>query len=153
LTVGEADDAVPADQAWGAGWLFNRTALVLPTTEPPRRRRSRGDGGRRGGYAPDVHDPLEQNLVASDEQEAFLADTELNGPFVADLLSDVLAHERCGAQLYCSVTDRTNNPRLERSYEQAEERFGWASEARSKIITAQATASGSGSSDRACVAW
>src|SRR5215207_2414971 len=52
-----------------------------------------------------------------DEDEAFLADTGLNGPFVADLLSDVLAHERCGAQLYRSVAGRTNNPLLKRQYE------------------------------------
>jgi len=51
-----------------------------------------------------------------DEDEAFLADTGLNGPFVADLLSDMLAHERCGAQLYRSVADRTNNPVLRERY-------------------------------------
>jgi ferritin-like metal-binding protein YciE len=51
-----------------------------------------------------------------DEDEAFLANTGLNGPFVADLLSDMLAHERCGAHLYRSVTDRTNNPVLKQRY-------------------------------------
>jgi hypothetical protein len=51
-----------------------------------------------------------------DEDEAFLANTGLNGPFVADLLSDMLAHERCGAQLYRSVADRTNNPILKQRY-------------------------------------
>jgi ferritin-like metal-binding protein YciE len=51
-----------------------------------------------------------------DEDEAFLANTGLNGPFVADLLSDMLAHERCGAQLYRSVADRTNNPVLKQRY-------------------------------------
>lgn len=52
-----------------------------------------------------------------EEKDAFLADTELNGGFVADLLSDMLAHERCGAQLYRSVAGRTHNPMLQRKYE------------------------------------
>jgi ferritin-like metal-binding protein YciE len=56
-------------------------------------------------------------IVPPDELKSFLADTGLNGPFMADLLSDMLAHERCGAQLYRSVAGRTNNPMLERQYE------------------------------------
>jgi ferritin-like metal-binding protein YciE len=52
-----------------------------------------------------------------EEDEAFLANTGLNGPFVADLLSDMLAHERCGAQLYRSVSQRTNNAVLRERYE------------------------------------
>jgi len=51
------------------------------------------------------------------EAAEFLADTGINGPFVADLLSDVLAHERCGVQLYRSVAARTNNPVLKEQYE------------------------------------
>jgi ferritin-like metal-binding protein YciE len=51
-----------------------------------------------------------------EKQQGFLGGTELNGPFVADLLSDMLAHERCGAQLYRSVAQRTNNPVLEERY-------------------------------------
>src|ERR687892_2860353 len=54
--------------------------------------------------------------MTPDEDEAFLEGTGLNGPFVADLLSDMLAHERCGAQLYRSVAERTNNPVLKRQY-------------------------------------
>jgi ferritin-like metal-binding protein YciE len=57
------------------------------------------------------------HLLPPEEQEAFLAETDLNGPFVADLLSDMLAHERCGAQLYRSVAGRTNNPMLKRQYD------------------------------------
>ncbi|MDD9368591.1 MAG: hypothetical protein PV358_00605 [Acidimicrobiales bacterium] len=53
-----------------------------------------------------------------EEKDAFLADTDLNGGFVADLLSDMLAHERCGAQLYRSVAGRTHNPMLQRKYEE-----------------------------------
>jgi ferritin-like metal-binding protein YciE len=60
-------------------------------------------------------DPARQ--VTPDELDDFLAGTGLNGPFVADLLSDMLAHERCGAHLYRSVADRTNNPILKRRYE------------------------------------
>jgi ferritin-like metal-binding protein YciE len=56
------------------------------------------------------------HTMRPDEDEAFLANTGLNGPFVADLLSDMLAHERCGAQLYRSVADRTNNPVLRQRY-------------------------------------
>jgi len=58
--------------------------------------------------------------MTPEENEAFLADAGLNGPFVADLLSDMLAHERCGAQLYRSVSQRTNSPVLRERYD----RFG-----------------------------
>ena len=51
-----------------------------------------------------------------EESESFLADTDLNGSFVADLLSDMLSHERCGAMLYRSVAERTHNPVLQRQY-------------------------------------
>jgi hypothetical protein len=48
-----------------------------------------------------------------DENDTFLEGTTLNGSFVADLLSEMLAHERSGARLYRSVAERTNNPVLE----------------------------------------
>ena len=57
------------------------------------------------------------HLMPPDEVKDFLAGTPLNGPFVADLLSDMLAHERCGAQLYRSLAQRTNNPMLAKQYE------------------------------------
>jgi rubrerythrin len=60
-------------------------------------------------------DPARQLTEA--ERQQFLDGTGLNGPFVADLLSDMLTHERCGAHLYRSVAARTNNPMLERQYE------------------------------------
>jgi len=63
-----------------------------------------------------VVDPA--RTLPPDEQQGFLAGTELNGPFVVDLLSDMLAQERCGAQLYRSVAQRTNNPVLEERYKQ-----------------------------------
>lgn len=60
-------------------------------------------------------DPARQ--VTDEARESFLDGTGLNGPFVADLLSDMLAHERCGAHLYQSVTARTNNPMLKQRYQ------------------------------------
>jgi ferritin-like metal-binding protein YciE len=61
-----------------------------------------------------VVDPA--RTLAPEETAEFLAGTGLNAPFVADLLSDMLAHERCGAQLYRSVEQRTNNPVLQERY-------------------------------------
>lgn len=63
-------------------------------------------------------DPSRQMTEA--ERRSFLDGTGLNGPFVADLLSDMLTHERCGTHLYRSVAARTNNPMLGQRYE----RFG-----------------------------
>ena len=40
----------------------------------------------------------------------------MNGPFVADMLSAFLMHERCGHALYRSVAARTHNPMLQRKY-------------------------------------
>jgi rubrerythrin len=42
----------------------------------------------------------------------------LNAPFLADLLSAYLTHERCGTHLYRSVAGRTNNPVLRARYEE-----------------------------------
>lgn len=57
-------------------------------------------------------------VMTPDQQAGFLEGTDLNGPFVADLLSDMLAHERAGAWLYRSVGERTNNPVLQQRYRQ-----------------------------------
>lgn len=46
------------------------------------------------------------------------AGQEIDNTFVADLLSDMLAHERCGLHLYRSVAGRTQAPALKRGYEQ-----------------------------------
>lgn len=40
----------------------------------------------------------------------------MNGPFVADMLSAFLMHERCGHALYRSVGSRTHNPVLRQKY-------------------------------------
>jgi hypothetical protein len=50
--------------------------------------------------------------------EAFLAGSGLNGPFIADLMSAALTHERCGTHLYRSVASRTGNPVLKRRYQE-----------------------------------
>jgi rubrerythrin len=42
----------------------------------------------------------------------------LNAVFVADLLSAMLTHERCGTHLYRSVAQRSLNPMLKRRYEE-----------------------------------
>lgn len=47
-----------------------------------------------------------------------LIDTGLNAPYVADLLSACLAHERCGVHLYRSVAGRTLLPELRDRYEE-----------------------------------
>lgn len=46
-----------------------------------------------------------------------LADAGVNAPFVADLLSACLAHERCGVHLYRSVAGRTGDAELRAYYE------------------------------------
>jgi rubrerythrin len=72
-------------------------------------------GARAAPNAMTYVDPA--RVVLHYEKDAFLAGTTLNGPFVADLLSDMLAHERSGARLYRSVAGRTNNPVLKQRYQ------------------------------------
>jgi rubrerythrin len=47
-----------------------------------------------------------------------LADTGLDAPFLADVLSAVLAHERCGRHLYRSCAQRTTMPELQAKFEE-----------------------------------
>jgi ferritin-like metal-binding protein YciE len=54
----------------------------------------------------------------------------MNGPFIADLLSAFVTHERCGWHLYQSVAARTNNPMLKARYEQ----FGEETENHIRIL-------------------
>ena len=73
------------------------------------------DKGARSEPAGLTHvDPA--RLLLPTEKEAFLDGTGLNGPFVADLLSDMTAHERGGVALYRSVGGRTHNPVLKQKY-------------------------------------
>lgn len=71
------------------------------------------DGARSVPQEMTLPDPVAQ----FPEREMFLDGSGLNGPFVADLLSDMLCHERCGTHLYRSVAGRTNNPMLKQRYE------------------------------------
>jgi len=57
-----------------------------------------------------------ERLMLDEDLAAFGGDAGLNGPFVADMLSDMLMHERCGFHLYRSVAGRSNNPMLKRKY-------------------------------------
>lgn len=61
-----------------------------------------------------VYVPLERARIDEDFKD--IGDG-LNGPFLADLLSAILTHERCGTHLYRSVAGRTQNPVLKRKYE------------------------------------
>jgi rubrerythrin len=54
----------------------------------------------------------------------------INGGFVADVLSDMTMHERCGFHLYRSIAGRTNNSMLKRKYEE----FGAETERHIEIL-------------------
>lgn len=54
----------------------------------------------------------------------------LNSAFIADLLSGMLTHERCGRHLYRSVAERTNNPMLKGKYKD----FGKETERHAEIL-------------------
>jgi rubrerythrin len=56
--------------------------------------------------------------VTPDSVAAQLPVEGVNGLFLADLLSAMLTHERCGTHLYRSVAGRSNNPVLKRRYEE-----------------------------------
>lgn len=60
-----------------------------------------------------------------------LADLGANMPFVADLLSAALAHERCGRHLYRSVEGRTANPLLQARYAE----FGAETERHAELLS------------------
>lgn len=57
-----------------------------------------------------------QRLVSDEELSSQLKLQGLNAPFIADLLSGFLTHERCGTHLYRSVAERSNNPILKQRY-------------------------------------
>jgi rubrerythrin len=60
----------------------------------------------------------------------FASGCGLNSVFLADQLSAMLTHERCGRHLYRSVAGRTNNPILQRKYEE----FGAETERHVEIL-------------------
>ncbi len=55
--------------------------------------------------------------VDDDALRQTLPDMGMNTAFIADILSSVLTHERCGYHLYRSVAGRTLNPMLKSKYE------------------------------------
>lgn len=55
---------------------------------------------------------------------------DMNGVFIADMLSAFLTHERCGLALYRSVATRSNNPMLQQTYES----FGSETEEHVRIL-------------------
>lgn len=69
-----------------------------------------------------------ERLVLDESHKDLGKSAGLNGPFVADVLSDVLMHARCGFHLYRSISGRSNNPMLKSRYEtmvgKAEELIG-----------------------------
>jgi rubrerythrin len=70
--------------------------------------------------------------MTDDDLSGFMAGSGLNGAFMADLMSGVLTHERCGVHLYRSVSGRTNNPVLGEKYEE----FGRETERHVEILEA-----------------
>jgi len=54
--------------------------------------------------------------VTDDQLRQTLPDIGMNTPFIADYLSAMLTHERCGRHLYRAVEGRTNNPTLREKY-------------------------------------
>jgi rubrerythrin len=71
-----------------------------------------------------------QLQTTPDMLEPLFPDAGLNAPFVADLLSAVLAHERCGRHLYRSCEGRSNNPILKAKYQE----FGAQTERHVEIL-------------------
>jgi len=76
--------------------------------------------------------------VTDEDIAAQIAVDGLNTIFVADLLSAMLAHERCGAHLYRAVATRSNNPVLKRRYEE----FGQETAHHVEILEALITETG-----------
>lgn len=68
--------------------------------------------------------PTEMTFVAPTEEfpekvrESFLEGSGLNGPFLADLISQFLAHEQGGFHLYRVLAGQTQNPMLKSKYEE-----------------------------------
>jgi rubrerythrin len=76
--------------------------------------------------------------VTDDALAGALPDLGLNTPFIADILSSALTHERCGRHLYRSVASRTNNPVLKAKYTS----FGKETERHAEILEELITALG-----------
>lgn len=95
------------------------------------------DTGARTKVLPMVSAPPDR-VVDDDMLAAELPDLGLNMPFIADIMSSVLAHEQCGRHLYRSVAGRTHNPLLKTKYEH----FGAETEHHVELLTELITAMG-----------
>jgi rubrerythrin len=84
--------------------------MTSPTMVPT------ADNGTTSRPTSSVYVPPHRQMTEEMLHQA-LGATGLNGPFVADLLSAMTAHERAGRALYRSVAQRTNNPVLRSKYE------------------------------------
>jgi rubrerythrin len=76
--------------------------------------------------------------VTDEMLSARIAIPGMNAAFLADTLSAILTHERCGTHLYRMVAARTNNPMLKRKYEE----FGEETERHVEILERLITSSG-----------
>jgi rubrerythrin len=76
-----------------------------------------------------------EQLVTDETLEAELPDLGLNTPFLADVMSAMLAHERCGRHLYRAAAARTNNPMLERKYNELGRETGQHVEILESLVT------------------
>ncbi|MGD9996505.1 MAG: hypothetical protein AB7L17_08870 [Ilumatobacteraceae bacterium] len=68
----------------------------------------------------------------------FLPDAGMNAPYMADFLSGMLAHERCGRHLYRTCETRSHNPMLQRKYQE----FGRETERHVQILEDLITVAG-----------
>jgi rubrerythrin len=57
-------------------------------------------------------------MLLPDQLDRMGADAQLNGRFLADLLSAFCAHERCGVHLYRTVAGLTMQPEWKQKYEE-----------------------------------
>jgi rubrerythrin len=69
-------------------------------------------------------------VVTDDMLAEQLPDVGLNMPFLADVMSAMLTHERCGRHLYRAVEARSNNPMLQAKYKE----FGGETERHADIL-------------------
>jgi rubrerythrin len=86
--------------------------------------------------ASDVVYAVPERRVTDDALAEQLPDIGMNTPFIADILSMALAHERCGRHLYRTVSERTNNPILKAKYTSYGEETERHAEILENLITA-----------------
>jgi hypothetical protein len=68
--------------------------------------------------------------ISEEQLAAFMPGSGMNGAFMAELMSGMLTHERCGRHLYRSCETRTNNPILQAKYRE----FGTETERHVQIL-------------------